>query len=180
MYQDHRLDVLRTCFYNENDDDATLDERSKAKAMRDHIQQDMRQQPVVMKKGESSRTVLVKFPRQATDDAGSTEDAYLTTQLYIAERANACTEFSSRGHDERIVAIFDFGGYDSSHSPPLKWQLSAVRRLQHLYPERLQRLVVLDAPFWMRGLFQAIRPFLSQATREKIQMVSDRYVRTFE
>jgi hypothetical protein len=149
-----------------------LDELSTAKTMRDHIQQDMKQQPVVMKKGES-RTVLVKFPRQATDD-GTTEDAYLTTQLYIAERANACTEFASRGQDERIVAIFDFGGYDSSHSPPLKWQLSAVRRVQHLYPERLQRLVVLDAPFWMRGLFQAIRPFLSQATRQKIQMVSDR------
>jgi hypothetical protein len=159
-----------------------LDELSKAKTMRDHIQQDMKQQPVVMKKGES-RTVLVKFPRQATDD-GTTEDAYLTTQLYIAERANACTEFASSrvsgGNSsqdgERIVAIFDFGGYDSSHSPPLKWQLSAVRRVQHLYPERLQRLVILDAPFWMRGLFQAIRPFLSQATRQKIEMVSDRYV----
>jgi hypothetical protein len=28
----------------------------------------------------------------------------------------------------------------------------------------------------MRGLFQAIRPFLSQSTRQKIQMASDRYV----
>jgi hypothetical protein len=188
VYQDHRLDALRTCFYDQDDDDdddATLEERSKGKTtMRDHIQQDMRQQPVVMKKKGDS-VVLVKFPRQATD-VGTTEDAYLMTQLYIAERANACIEFASsarRGgggpatNEERIVAFFDFGsGYDSSHAPPLKWQLSAVRRLQHLYPERLERLIILEAPFWMRGLFQAIRPFLSQATRQKIQMVSDRYV----
>ena len=38
--------------------------------------------------------------------------------------------------------------------------------------ERLGRLIVLDPPFWMRGIYHGIRPFLSQTTRDKIQMVS--------
>jgi hypothetical protein len=140
--------------------------------MRLLVADDMKKQPVFMRgHNRDSRAVLMKLSRQS---GGGTEEEYLTTQLYVAERASACTEFVSRGRQESMVAIFDFSKYDSSHSPPMKWQLSAIKRLQHLYPERLHKLVILEPPFWMRGLFQGIRPFLSGATRHKIQLVSDR------
>lgn len=137
-----------------------------------HVAGDMEKQPVVMRGHDrDARAVLIKFPRTA---GGVTEEEYLTTQIYIAERANACTEFVSRGRQETITAIFDFSSYDSSHSPPMKWQLSAIRTLQHLYPERLHKLVILEPPFWIRGLFRGIRPFLSGTTRHKIELVTDR------
>lgn len=44
--------------------------------------------------------------------------------------------------------------------------------LQHHYPERLKALVILDAPFWMRAVYFAVQPFLSERTKRKIVMVS--------
>ena len=50
--------------------------------------------------------------------------------------------------------------------------LSPFNQHSGVFSERLGRLIVLDPPFWMRGIYHGIRPFLSQTTRDKIQMVS--------
>jgi hypothetical protein len=114
------------------------------------------------------RAILIKSHRHA---AATSEEEYLNTQLYIAERALACTEFLSRGTQETLLAVFDFSQQNSKTSPPMAWQISAIRTLQHLYPGRLGQLIVLEPPFLMRGLFASIRPFLSNVTRDKNQMV---------
>jgi hypothetical protein len=140
--------------------------------MRQYVESDMAKQPVIMKGADGqSRAVLFKFPRRS---GGTTEKEYLTTQLYIAERANAVIEYVSQGRQETMVAIFDFSEMRSGYSPNLQWQISAIRVVQLLYPERLHKLVLLEPPFWMRGLFISIRPFLSKATANKIQIISDR------
>ena len=159
--QEHQLDALRE--YHSTQQQLAV------------VAKDMKRQTVVMRGHDrDSRAVLIKYPR-STD--GVTQEEYLTTQLYIAERANACTEFVSRGRHETLTAIFDFGashGTSKKHNPPMSWQLSAIQTLQQLYPERLHKLVILEPPFWMRGVFSAIRPFLSGTTRHKIELVSDR------
>jgi hypothetical protein len=140
--------------------------------MRQYVESDMARQPVIMKCADTrARAVMFKFPRRSD---GTTEQEYLTTQFYIAERANAVIEYISQGRQEKMVAVFDFSNMRSSYSPNLQWQISAVRAVQLLYPERLYKLVILEPPFWMRGLFISIRPFLSKATASKIQIVSDR------
>lgn len=122
------------------------------------------------------RAILIKSHRDA---APTSEEEYLLTQLFIAERALACTEFLSRGTQETLVAVFDFSMQNSKTSPPVAWQISAMRTLQHLYPERLGQLIVLEPPFFMKGVFLGIRPFLSSVTRNKIQMVSGTVSQSF-
>ena len=140
--------------------------------MREGILHDMKSQPVIMKGHDKDRrAAMLKGSRLA---AGGTEDEYLTSQLYVAERANACAEFVSKGLQEKMVAVFDFSTYQSGNSPPLKWQLSAIRTIQNLYPERLHMLILLEPPFWMRGVYRSIRPFLPTATQQKIQLVKNR------
>lgn len=135
------------------------------------VSEDMQRQPVVMSGvDEFHRAVLLKSSRQ---EAGVTKEQYLTTQLYIAERAMACTEYASRGTQEKVVAVFDFGEA-SVGTPPLRWQIDTIRILQKLYPERLHKLVVLQPPFLVRNLFKAMKPILSKATTEKISVASDR------
>ena len=117
---------------------------------------------------------MVKFPRrEVTGDVDSpSEEAYVTTQLYIAERANACSEFLSDAGT--MTAIFDLSHQHRGASPPLSWQYKAIKLVQQLYPERLHQLIILEPPFWMRGVFSALKPFLSQQTRDKIQIVNSR------
>lgn len=140
--------------------------------MRDWVWNDMRSQPVIMKGHDTERrAVLFKGSRLV---GGGTEDEYLTSQLYVAERANACSEFVSLGLQEKMVAVFDFSSYQSGNAPPLQWQLSAIRTIQHLYPERLHKLILLEPPFWMRGVYLGIRSFLPKSTQQKIQLVKNR------
>jgi len=133
----------------------------------------MQQQLVVMR-GHSpdGLALMVKHPRSLnTYPKEHQERAYLLTQLYIAERANACSDFL--GHD-RMVAIFDLGRQAKGASPPLSWQYRAIQVVQQVYPERLHQLILLEPPFWMRGVFAALKPFLSVTTRNKISIVSSR------
>jgi hypothetical protein len=168
--RDHNLERLRTCFSNNNIETKNDDVAAGDGRLRLQLAGDLEKQHVVMRgQDRQSRAILIKFARTME---GTTQDAYLGTQLYIAERALAVGEFTSRGQQEQIVAVFDMSKQQSKHSPPMSWQLSAVLRLQQLYPERLGKLIVLDPPFFMRGLFHGIKPFLSATTKNKIQLVS--------
>ena len=143
--------------------------------IRDMVYADMTSQPVIMKGNDNNgRAVLFKGSR--VKEGGGSEEEYLTTQLYIAERANACTEFMSRGRHEKIVAVFDFSTYKSAHAPPIKWQLSAIRKIQHMYPERLYKLILLEPPLWVRAVYHTLRGFLPTTTQGKIQLVNNRYI----
>jgi hypothetical protein len=117
------------------------------------------------------RAVVYKPQRQSpTDDAEN--EAYILSQIYTAERAIASTEYISRGQQEKIFVIFSFAGYASKNSVSTSAMKESSTILQRVYPERLKMLVVLDPPFWIRAVFTIMYPFLSLATREKMQLVS--------
>jgi CRAL/TRIO domain len=185
------VDLVRSCFAAAKN--GVSSEREAE--LHAQIERDFSRQVVVMRglslgvEGTISRSsdseqqqqqqpVLIKFPRH---EGGTTEEEYIQTQIYIVERAVACTEFATRGRHEKVLVVMDGGGgggssgsgsSSASHAPPVSWQLTAIRRVQHLYPERLGRLIIVDAPFWMRGIYHSIRPFLPPSTRHKIQLVS--------
>jgi hypothetical protein len=168
--QERHTDLLRTCFR----DDITYNTQEVAELAERYcsdIREDLQNQIMVVRgMDRDSRAIVVKFPRQA---AGSNVDAYITTQIYIAERAIAVSEFLSEGRDEKVMAIFDFAQYSSKNSPPLSSMKSVATILQHNYPERLRHLFIIHAPYWMRMIFKLLQPFLSADTREKVRMIAE-------
>jgi hypothetical protein len=140
------------------------------------IRQDLQRQPMVVRGHDKKQQAVVYKPtRKAAGVVLEEEDAqeaYLVTQLYTAERAVATTEYLSRGTCQKITVLFSFQNYDSSNSPPLASLKDSVAVLQSLYPERLQTLVILEPPFWMRATYNLLYPFLSYATRDKVQLAS--------
>ena len=145
------MDLIRTCFSSAKEDASpTSTSLSDIETnFQQQIERDFHRQAVVMRgiyastsstsstssklagKQQTQQPVLVKFPRH---EGGTTEQEYLLSQLYIAERAVACTEFATQGLEEKLVVIMDGSHHSSHHTPPLSWQLSAVRRVQQLYP----------------------------------------------
>ena len=106
-------------------------------------------------------------------DGPMTMERYLEKQLDVAEQAIACTEYLSRGGQEKMIVIFDFGTPSNEAWPPASWQVTAIQTLQRLYPERIGKLIILDPPFWMKGLHKTmVWPLVSSSTRNKIQIVS--------
>lgn len=125
---------------------------------------------VVRGMDRDSRAVAIKMPRTSSE---TNEEAFITAQLYIAERAIAATEILSEGIEEKVVAVFEFGDYSSSNAPPFRVMRAMAQILQRNYPERLSHLCILDPPFFMRTVYTLIHPFLRPDTKEKVIMLSD-------
>ena len=160
--------MLRTCFGSQFE--VAQDDVERANEMAELIRADMTRQYNVMRgHDKQNRTVMIKFPRVKS---GATEESYILTQLYMAERSTAATEFCSLGTQERSVAIYDYNGFDSNNAPAFQMQLNAATLLQKTYPERLGLVVMVEPPFWLRGLFSMISPFLSSSITDRIKWAS--------
>ena len=100
------------------------------------------------------------------------DQSFEWSQLYMAERALAITEWHSGGRCHHISAFFDYTTYNSKNAPPVSVLVRLlVQVLQHHYPERLGRAVFVHAPFWMTALMTMINPLIATKTREKLVLV---------
>lgn len=100
------------------------------------------------------------------------DQSFEWSQLYMAERAMAITEWHSGGKCHHISAFFDYTTYNSKNAPPVSVLVRVlVQVLQHHYPERLGRAVFVHAPFWMTALMTMINPLIATKTREKLVLV---------
>lgn len=162
LREEHKLNLYRTCF----DKDATSEEEV---SMREDILAEMGRQVQVLKgQDKAGRAVLFKLPRTS---GGTTEESYTRIQLYVAERSAAVTEFLSAGTEDTVCAIFSLKG-SGSGGPPLSWQLATVKLAQKVYPGRMGKVLILDAAFMARQIFNVIRPFLSSGLKETTAMVT--------
>lgn len=168
--QERKIDIFRTLFDSSwsypTEDDAKVAEQYRAYLKEETTKQVM----VVRGKDRESRAVVIKMPRESSE---TNDEAFITAQLYVAERAIACTEILSEGKEEKVVAIFEFGTYSSSNAPPFRVMRAMAQILQRNYPERLDHLCILDPPFFMRTIYTLIHPFLSADTKEKVIMLSN-------
>lgn len=141
-----------------------------AKQYRSYLEEEMSKQVMVVRGMDRERhAIVIKMPRESSE---TNDEAFITAQLYIAERVIAATELLSEGKKEKVLAIFEFGTYSSSNAPPFRVMRGMATMLQRNYPERLSHLCVLDPPFFMRAIFNLIHPFLSADTKEKVFMLS--------
>jgi hypothetical protein len=169
--QEYNIDVLRLCFVPDapfaSDDDKQLCERYQSL-----IEEEIPKQLIAVRgKDNMNRPILVYLSRQESSPEFDTE-AFILARLYALERAIAAVEYLSFGKEEKMMCMFRTGGYQQAHMPPLTAVKQAVTVLQGNYPERLEKFVMLDPPFWMRSIHAILRIFLDEDTASKIVMVS--------
>jgi hypothetical protein len=168
MLQEHKLDLLRTCF--DSDFPVKEEDEKRSQEIASLVESDLKRQYVVMRgQDRENRSVMIKFPRTKT---GTTEDSYVMAQIYMAERSIAVTELLSLGTEERSLAVYDYNNFDSSNAPPFTIQTAAATLLQRIFPERLETLVMVEPPFWLRGVLSLLNPFLSGSITERIKLAS--------
>ena len=165
--------MLRTCYQILPDGvakkEGTPEEEELKAKFRSYFEEELnsKQQFFVRGQDQSSRAVVVKMDRQSPE---TNQEAYALMQLYVAERGIACTEFLSKGTQEKVVAVMDYQNYSSSNAPPIMTMKDSLSRLQTNYPERLKTAIITEPPFWMRGIYNLLYPLLSEDTRQKVQM----------
>ncbi|GAX24375.1 hypothetical protein FisN_4Lh498 [Fistulifera solaris] len=162
--RERNISLYRACFADgaefETEEEAQFVEKLKAS-----ITSEMKKQLAYVRgKDKENRALLVVHPRT---DKSTVDEDFIANLIFIVERAAAVTEFSSRGKEEKLIVVLDFGTFSSSLSPPMSAVKGIVGVLQSKYSERLKNLVILDPPLWMRTLYGLIKPFLDPITKAK-------------
>ncbi|KIZ00857.1 Uncharacterized protein MNEG_7107 [Monoraphidium neglectum] len=67
--------------------------------------------------------------------------------------------------------LLDMSNYDSRNSPRFDFTVRVLQLVANHYPERLNKVFIVDAPtlFWV--LFKALCPFLDPVTKAKVEFV---------
>ena len=141
--KDNDIDLLRVCF-NKASTLIALDERKEKRIeeMSTLVESDLKKQIVIMRgHDKASHAMMIKFARL---DTGTTEEPYILSQIYMADRSIATTEFLSMGKEERSCAVYDYNGFESKNAPPFQAQVSAATRLQKVC-HSLASLIVFEA-----------------------------------
>ena len=162
--KERRIDLIRACFTDGIEFDNEEDEQSVEKLKSQILSDLIKQESCVRGKDKSGHALLLLRSRTAQD---TSEDEFVVTQIYMMERTIAATEYTSRGVQEKIVVVLDFGMFNSSLAPPLSSVKEIASILQTKYSERLKNLVVIDPPLWMRTMYGLIKPFLDHTTKAK-------------
>ena len=104
--KDNDIDLLRVCF-NKDSSPIALNERTEKRVeeMTALVESDLKKQIVIMRGHDrKSHAMMIKFARL---DSGTTEEPYILSQIYMADRSTAATEFLSMGKEERSCAVYD-------------------------------------------------------------------------
>lgn len=162
--KEHRIGLYRACFTEgaefENEDESQFVEK-----LRGMIKNDLAKQSVCVRgKDKLGHALLVMRSRTSKD---TNDEEFVETLVYIMERAIAATEYISRGKQEKILVVLDFGTFSRALSPPMSGIKQIASILQTKYSERLKNLVIIDPPFWMRTIYGILKPFLDPHTKAK-------------
>ena len=77
-----------------------------------------------------------------------------------------------KNNQESWVWIMDMKGYTRANSPPLSVSLATLRILADCYPERLHRVLMVDAPSVFSIVWSALSFALDPVTRQKVVFLS--------
>lgn len=138
--------------------------------LRTFIRDDLRRQKAyVYGHDKQGHAILIVRSREII---AANEEAFILALLYMMERAIATTESYTKGQQEKIMVVLDFGNFWSYMSPSLTSVKTVARTLQNRYTERLYKMVIIDPPFWMRTMYALVQPFLDPITMAKFIMAT--------
>lgn len=104
---------------------------------------------------------------------------FLKSHYYMAERAIACVQKQQQQQqqqqtqEKKIVAILDFNGFQTTNIPPLSLAKDGVFVLRDHYPQFLDCVYMIDAPFVLRMFWTVLKPFVDPVTRSLVRFVSN-------
>jgi hypothetical protein len=118
------------------------------------------------KKGHA---LFQNFPRTETSWE---EEFFIKGNIYMLEKALACTERRTDGKTDRVIVIYDYNGYAMKNTPPTALVGKLLFTLRDHFPERLEHVFVVDAPFIFRAFWAIIKHFIDPITKELVCFIS--------
>lgn len=109
------------------------------------------------------------FPRTETT---WDEEFFIKGNIFMLEKALACTERRTDGLQNKVIVMYDYAGYGLANTPPTKLVGKLLFCLRDHFPEKLQHVFVVDAPFVFRAFWAIIKHFIDPITKELVCFIS--------
>lgn len=100
------------------------------------------------------------------------QDYYQEFHFLMLERALAATERNTNGREHRATAVLDYSNYGLRNSIPPRLAKNFLAILADHYPDRLEKIFLVDAPFVFWAFWVMIKPFIDPVTKSKVAFVS--------
>jgi len=168
--KEHKLNELRSCFSTTPSNTDGDDESNNIETLKSQIvEETSRQLMFVRGYTKEKQAILIKQDRTApvTD-----EKAYFNTNIYMLERAIACTEHASKGTQHKIVVVLNYTNYIRANVPPMRLMKEFITIMESYYPDNLASLILVDVPFYFKGVWYFLKPFMDPNNTEKIKFVT--------
>ena len=118
---------------------------------------------------KDGRAMFQSFPRS---DTSWSEEYFIKGNIYMMERALACTERNTNGEKDKVLVFYDYNGYTLKNSPPPLLVKQLLSDLRDHWPERIQHVFVVDSPFIFRAFWAIIKHFIDPITKELVQFIT--------
>jgi len=163
-----QVDVIRTCFEKKNFKDE--EEKELYEKYRTALDRELSEGKLFTRGHDKEKRAL--YIALTHKYLSYDHDWYMQYNIYTLERAIALTEEATNGAMEKIVAVFDFGHYTSKNQVPISLSKEISFCLRDNYPERVEKILMIDAPFVFRAFYKLVSIFIDADTREKIVFVT--------
>eukprot|EP01135_Chromosphaera_perkinsii_P004372 Nk52_evm23s279 gene=Nk52_evmTU23s279 len=102
-------------------------------------------------------------------EQGEDEDKRLRLSIYTLEKA--IETMSEEFGIERVNWIVDYTDFHGQNQTSLRKVKEFVKIFGDYYPERLHKIFICDAPFYVNLFFKLLRPFVPTKTIEKVVLI---------
>uniref|UniRef100_A0A6V2HBP8 CRAL-TRIO domain-containing protein n=1 Tax=Ditylum brightwellii TaxID=49249 RepID=A0A6V2HBP8_9STRA len=170
-----KIDVIRQCF-TKNESDVTPppeeEEEEEYQYHIDNLAPNLLEGKLFVRGYSKDDRALYISRAHLFEARGYDTEWFLKYNIYTLERAIACTERATDGEIEKVIAIFDLGQYSNKVRTPLTLSKDITFCLRDHYPERLEKVFMIDAPFLFRAFYNLVYPFIDNDTKQKIVFVT--------
>jgi len=139
-----QVDAIRSCF-----DQDKLSEDGLHSTIRDGLTERFSTTASVIQGYTKEGSAL--FHNFPCADTSWDKEYYIKGNIYMLERALACTERKTGGGIDKVVVCYDYKGFTLKNSPPPLLVKDLLSDLRDHWPERLVRVFVVDAPLAFRA-----------------------------
>ena len=160
---ENNVDDIRLCFNDASNTDSHL-------YLRDGLMKRYANVASIIRGySKDGKALFQNFPRTETS---WDEEFFIKGNIFMLEKALACTERRTGGKIDKVIVMYDYSGYALKNSPPTGLVAKLLFTLRDHFPERLEHVFVVDAPFIFRAFWAVIKHFIDPITKEIVCFIS--------
>eukprot|EP00956_Cyclotella_meneghiniana_P005694 scaffold7328_cov114-Cyclotella_meneghiniana.AAC.1 len=163
FFVENDVDAIRLCFRNGSDSELNAQLRDGL------LKRFANGASIVRGYSKEGHALFQNFPRTETS---WDEEFFIKGNIYCMEKALACTERRTNGAKDKVIVMYDYSGYTMKNSPPIALVRKLLFTLKDHFPERLEHVFVVDAPFIFRAFWAIVQHFIDPITKELVCFVS--------